>query len=365
MQNHKDALKIAAPLGLKINLVYGGVDYDKQRDALRAGSDIIIATPGRLIDYYKQKVFGLQAVEVVVLDEADRMFDLGFIKDIRYVLRRMPPSGERQSLMFSATLSYRVLELAYEHMHEPQKVVVETESITAARVRQTVYFPSTEEKIPLLLNLLASIEPERTMLFVNTKAAAERVTRRLERQGHSVATLSGDVPQRKRQSLLAKFQRGEIAILVATDVAARGLHVPAVSHVFNYDLPHDAEDYVHRIGRTARLGAEGDAISFACDLYAQTLPEIEAYIEQKIPVGQISADMLVPPTPKRPPRATRHNDDADEDEAGTETALEANDTAAEPVAATAGAGEAPAKRKRRRRRRPGGAGGAGGAAAST
>jgi ATP-dependent RNA helicase RhlB len=316
MQIHKDALKIAAPLGLKINLVYGGVDYDKQRDALRAGSDIIIATPGRLIDYYKQKVFGLQAVEVVVLDEADRMFDLGFIKDIRYVLRRMPPSGERQSLMFSATLSYRVLELAYEHMHEPQKLVVEAESITAARVRQLVYFPSTEEKIPLLLNLLQQIDPHRTMLFVNTKAAAERVTRRLERQGHSVATLSGDVPQRKRQSLLAKFQRGEIAILVATDVAARGLHVPEVSHVINYDLPQDAEDYVHRIGRTARLGAEGDAISFACDLYAMTLPEIEAYIEQKIPVAQISPDLLLPPPPApRREGAAAANDAGDEDEA--------------------------------------------------
>src|SRR5690606_13417736 len=301
----------------------------------RAGSDIIIATPGRLIDYYKQKVFGLQAVEVVVLDEADRMFDLGFIKDIRYVLRRMPPSGERQSLMFSATLSYRVLELAYEHMHEPQKLVVEAESITAARVRQLVYFPSTEEKLPLLLNLLERIDPHRTMLFVNTKAAAERVSRRLERHGHSVATLSGDVPQRKRQSLLAKFQRGEIGILVATDVAARGLHVPAVSHVINYDLPQDAEDYVHRVGRTARLGAEGDAISFACDLYAMSLPDIEAYIEQKIPVAPITPDLLVPP----PPRPRR----ADAPVAADADAADAED------AADAGAGSATGGRRRRRR----------------
>jgi ATP-dependent RNA helicase RhlB len=296
MQIEKDARLIAGNTGLRFALIYGGVDYDKQREMLRAGCDVIIATPGRLIDYYRQKVFSLAAVEALVLDEADRMFDLGFIKDIRFLLRRMPGSTERQSMLFSATLSHRVLELAYEHMNEPEKLTVETETITAARVRQLVYFPAAEEKIPLLLNLLARNEVERTdaghpgdgrsIVFVNTKIAAEKVSRRLERYGHRVAVLSGDVPQKKRQSLLAKFQRGELAILVATDVAARGLHIDAVSHVYNYDLPHDAEDYVHRIGRTARLGAEGDAISFACDMYAMGLPDIEAYIEQKIPVAR-------------------------------------------------------------------------------
>jgi ATP-dependent RNA helicase RhlB len=293
IQIHKDAVKFASDLGLKFALVYGGVDYDKQRALLQAGADVIIATPGRLIDYVKQhKVVSLHACEVCVLDEADRMFDLGFIKDIRFLLRRMPIRTERQTLLFSATLSHRVLELAYEHMNEPEKLVVETETVTAARVRQKMYYPSDDEKLPLLLGLLSRSEGARTMVFVNTKAFVERVARALERAGYRVGVLSGDVPQKKRESLLKKFQAGQLEILVATDVAARGLHIDGVSHVYNYDLPFDAEDYVHRIGRTARLGAEGDAISFACERYATSLPDIEAFIEQKIPSEPVTRELL-------------------------------------------------------------------------
>jgi len=293
IQIHKDAMKFGSDLGLKIALVYGGVDYDKQRAQLQAGADIIIATPGRLIDYVKQhKVVSLHACEVCILDEADRMFDLGFIKDIRFLLRRMPPRTERQTLLFSATLSHRVLELAYEHMNDPEKVVVEAETVTAARVRQVLYYPADEEKLPLLLGLLSRSEGARTMVFVNTKAFVERVARALEKAGYRVGVLSGDVPQKKRESLLKKFQAGQLELLVATDVAARGLHIDGVSHVFNYDLPFDAEDYVHRIGRTARLGAEGDAISFACERYAMSLPDIEAYIEQKIPSEPVTQELL-------------------------------------------------------------------------
>ena len=300
IQIHKDAVKFGADLGIKFALVYGGVDYDKQRQLLQDGADVIIATPGRLIDYVKQhKVVSLHACEVCVLDEADRMFDLGFIKDIRFLLRRMPVRTERQTLLFSATLSHRVLELAYEHMNEPEKIVVESEFITAAKVRQKVYLPANEEKIPLLLGLLSRSEGARTMVFVNTKAWVERVARALERGGYRVGVLSGDVPQKKRESLLQKFQKGQLEILVATDVAARGLHIDGVSHVYNYDLPFDAEDYVHRIGRTARLGAEGDAISFACEIYAQSLPDIEAFIEQKLPVEPVSAELLVA-LPRKP-----------------------------------------------------------------
>ncbi len=301
IQIHKDAMKFASDLGLKIALVYGGVDYDKQRALLQAGADIIIATPGRLIDYVKQhKVVSLHACEVCILDEADRMFDLGFIKDIRFLLRRMPVRTERQTLLFSATLSHRVLELAYEHMNDPEKIVVETETITAARVRQTLYYPADEEKLPLLIGLLSRSEGARTMVFVNTKAFVERVARALEKAGYRVGVLSGDVPQKKRESLLKKFQAGQLELLVATDVAARGLHIDGVSHVFNYDLPFDAEDYVHRIGRTARLGAEGDAISFACERYAMSLPDIEAYIEQKIPSEPVTQELLtaLPRAPK-------------------------------------------------------------------
>jgi len=307
IQIHKDAVKFASDLGLKFALVYGGVDYDKQRQLLQEGADVIIATPGRLIDYVKQhKVVSLHACEVCVLDEADRMFDLGFIKDIRFLLRRMPIRTERQTLLFSATLSHRVLELAYEHMNEPEKITVESEFITNSTVRQLMYLPADEEKLPLLLGLLSRSEGARTMVFVNTKAFVERVARALERAGYRVGVLSGDVPQKKRESLLAKFQKGQLEILVATDVAARGLHIDGVSHVYNYDLPFDAEDYVHRIGRTARLGAEGDAISFACERYAQGLPDIEAYIEQKIPVEPITPELLIPR-----PRKAREGVEAD------------------------------------------------------
>ena len=298
IQIDKDFRNIGGDTGLKSALIYGGVDYDKQRQQLRDGVDIIIATPGRLIDYFKQHVFSFRAVEIMVIDEADRMFDLGFIKDVRFLMRRLPERDRRQCLLFSATLSHRVLELAYEHMNEAEKLTVETEFVTADRVRQVVYFPATEEKLPLLIGLLSRTDASRSMVFVNMKVAAEKVARRLERQGFAVGMLSGDVPQKKRQSLLGKFQRGEIEILIATDVAARGLHIPDVSHVFNYDLPQDAEDYVHRIGRTARLGAEGDAISFACDMYAQGLPEIETYIGQKIPVASVDPSLLVAPPPR-------------------------------------------------------------------
>ena len=314
IQIHKDAVKFGADLGLRFALVYGGVDYDKQRELLTKGVDVIIATPGRLIDYVKQhKVVSLHACEICVLDEADRMFDLGFIKDIRFLLRRMPERTTRQTLLFSATLSHRVLELAYEHMNEPQKLVVETEFITAAKVRQKLYYPADEEKIPLLIGLLSRSEGARTMVFVNTKAFVERVARALERAGYRVGVLSGDVPQKKRETLLKRFQAGQLELLVATDVAARGLHIDGVSHVFNYDLPFDAEDYVHRIGRTARLGAEGDAISFACERYAMSLPDIEVYIEQKIPSEPVTAELLTA-LPRAPRAAPAPGTEIDEDE---------------------------------------------------
>lgn len=314
IQIHKDAVKFGSDLGLRFALVYGGVDYDKQREILQQGVDVIIATPGRLIDYVKQhKVVSLHACEICVLDEADRMFDLGFIKDIRFLLRRMPERTTRQTLLFSATLSHRVLELAYEHMNEPQKLVVEAETVTAARVRQKLYFPADEEKIPLLLGLLSRSEGARTMVFVNTKVFVERVARSLEKAGYRVGVLSGDVPQKKRESLLNRFQKGQLEILVATDVAARGLHIDGIKYVYNYDLPFDAEDYVHRIGRTARLGEEGDAISFACERYAMSLPDIEAYIEQKIPSEPVTKELLTAlPRPERPAPAAGEDDEENE-----------------------------------------------------
>ncbi|QFY91134.1 DEAD/DEAH box helicase [Magnetovirga frankeli] len=297
-QIHKDAELLGRHTGLRIGVVFGGADYDRQREMVSAGLDILIGTPGRLIDFFKQHIYNLKSIEVLVLDEADRMFDLGFIKDIRYLLRRMPPPQERLGMLFSATLSYRVKELAYEHMNNPQDVIVETDSITADRIQETAYMVANEEKIPLLLGLMQHKGMSRTIVFVNTKRVADRVWGFLEGNGFPTAILSGDVPQKKRMSLLKKFQDGEVAVLVATDVAARGLHIPAVSHVINYDLPEDSEDYVHRIGRTARAGASGDAISFVCETYAFSLPEIEDYVQHKIPVNPVNPELLAKVDPK-------------------------------------------------------------------
>jgi ATP-dependent RNA helicase RhlB len=292
VQIYNDAQVLARHTGLKLACVFGGVDYDKQRRQFEDGADVLIGTPGRIIDFYKQQVFDLRHVQVCVLDEADRMFDLGFIADIRFMLRKMPPPDQRQSMLFSATLSQRVLELAYEHMNNPEAVRIEPDRITADKVRQLIYFPAMEEKIPLLIGLLRTAAAERTMVFVNTRRMADRLEEVLRANHINAQAISGDVPQNKRLRYLKEFHSGELAVVIATDVASRGLHVPDVSHVFNYDLPQDCADYVHRIGRTARAGAEGDAISFGCEDYAICLPEIEAYITHKIPVAAVTRDLM-------------------------------------------------------------------------
>jgi len=253
IQIHRDAETLGRHTGLKLGLAYGGTGYEQQRTTIEQGVDILIGTPGRLIDYFKQHVFDLKAIQSMVVDEADRMFDLGFIADLRYMMRRMPPPQQRLSMLFSATLSLRVTELAYEHMNNPSLVEVQPDKVTADRVKQEMYFPASNEKIPLLLGLLHQLQPTRAIVFVNTKRAADRVWGYLEGNGYKTAILSGDVPQQKRQHLLAQFESGAFPMLVATDVAARGLHIPDVTHVFNYDLPQDAEDYVHhRPYRTRR-----------------------------------------------------------------------------------------------------------------
>lgn len=297
VQIHKDAETLNQGLPFKLGLVYGGAGYEQQRKQLEDGVDILIGTPGRLIDYFKQKIFDLHAIQVLVLDEADRMFDLGFIKDIRYLLRAMPKPDHRLSMLFSATLSHRVQELAYEHMNNPRHVSIEPEKITAEKIKEVVFYPAKEEKIPLLLGVLKHTDPHRTLIFSNTKRMCEKIVAYLAGNGYKSALLSGDVPQNKRLRLLNEFTSGELDIMVATDVAARGLHIPEVSHVINFDLPQDAEDYVHRIGRTARAGAEGDAISFACEEYVFSLPDIEEYIGHKLPVQSVTAEYLITPNP--------------------------------------------------------------------
>jgi ATP-dependent RNA helicase RhlB len=292
VQIHTDATVLGQFTGFTLGLAFGGTDYEKQRRILEQGVDVLIGTPGRIIDFYKQRVFDLRYCEVVILDEADRMFDLGFIADIRYLLRRLPAPEERLNMMFSATLSQRVLELAYEHMNDPELIKIESETVTVDRVRQVIYYPATTEKVPLLIGLLKHMDPRRTMVFVNTRRAADNLERSLVANGFNAAALSGDVPQKKRLRMLKDFHAGDLAVLIATDVASRGLHIPDVSHIFNYDLPQDAEDYVHRIGRTARAGAEGDAISFGCEEYVVSLPEIERFIGHKIPVETITPELI-------------------------------------------------------------------------
>jgi ATP-dependent RNA helicase RhlB len=301
IQIANDAKIIGKHTNVRVGLAYGGTDYEKQRKTIEDGVDLLIGTPGRTIDFFKQKVFNLRTAEVLVLDEADRMFDLGFINDIRYLLRRLPQPENRLNLLFSATLSFKVTELAYEHMNNPEMVRIEPEQVTAKQVVESIYYPADDEKIPLLIQLLNEEKPQRGIIFINTKHNADKVHRFLEGNDFDSAVLSGDVPQKKRQAILQRFQEGKLPLLIATDVAARGLHIPAVSHVFNFDLPQDAEDYVHRIGRTARSGASGIAISFACETYAYSLPDIEAYISHKIPFSSIDGAALpeVKPATKR------------------------------------------------------------------
>ncbi|MFQ6021623.1 MAG: ATP-dependent RNA helicase RhlB [Acidiferrobacterales bacterium] len=308
VQIHRDAAVLGKHAAFKLGLVYGGTGYASQRNQLAAGVDVLIGTPGRLIDYLKQRVFSLKAVEVVVLDEADRMFDLGFIKDIRYLLRRMPSPTRRLGMLFSATLSYRVMELAYEHMNNPEFIRVEPDKVTVDEVKQQLYHPANEEKIRLLVGLLRHMDPLRSLVFTNTKEAAERVSAWLRSNGFNAESLTGDVPQRQRLHVLQQFTEGTLPVLVATDVAARGLHIPDVSHVFNYDLPQDAEDYVHRIGRTARAGSSGDAISFVCEDYAYSLIDIEKFIGHAIAVERIGEELmpeLQPPIRRRRAHASR------------------------------------------------------------
>ena len=297
IQIYNDAESLIATTGIKAALAYGGESYDKQLSKLEQGVDILIGTTGRIIDFYKQRVFNLRNIQVVVLDEADRMFDLGFIKDIRFLFRGMPEPKERLNMLFSATLSYRVQELAFEHMHNPEHLAAEPEQKTGHRIQEELFYPSNEDKMPLLQTLIEEDWPERAIVFANTKHKCESIWGHLAADQHRVGLLTGDVPQKKRERILDQFTRGEVDLLIATDVAARGLHIPLVTHVFNYDLPDDCEDYVHRIGRTGRAGESGHSISFACEAYAINLPAIEEYIDHTIPVSEYDASALIQDLP--------------------------------------------------------------------
>src|SRR5499433_1427623 len=293
VQIEADARQLGRFTPFKIHAVYGGIDYARQRDTLREGCDVLIGTPGRLIDYLKQHVWSPRRVEVLVVDEADRMFDMGFIADLRFILRRLPAPEKRQSFLFSATLSFRVMELTWEFMNNPAQISITPQQKTAERVEQSLYHVGRDEKFKLLVGLLKREGGDRILIFSNTREEARRLEDRLGRNGWEARALTGDVDQKKRLRILNDFKEGRLPVLVATDVASRGLHIEAVTHVVNWDLPQDAEDYVHRIGRTARAGAGGKAIGLVDESSALALEAIEKFIGQKIPVEWAEDDMFV------------------------------------------------------------------------
>lgn len=300
IQIDAEAKLLGGPAGFRIFPVYGGIDYLKQREEISKNLDVLIGTPGRLIDYLKQKAYSLRNTQFLVIDEADRLFDMGFISDLRYLLRRMSPYNRRQSMLFSATLSNRVLELCYEHMNNPERISVTPEKVTVEQIEQEIYHVGASEKFGLLLGILRRESGGRYLIFCNTRAAADKLEIILNGNGYSAAAITGDLDQKKRLKVLSLFRDGTLPILVATDVASRGLHIEGVTHVINYDLPQDPEDYVHRIGRTARAGAGGRAISLACEAYVHSLPDIEELIRQKIPVMPLTDEMIVTGYRKRP-----------------------------------------------------------------
>jgi ATP-dependent RNA helicase RhlB len=293
VQIEAEARLLGTPAGFSILSVYGGIDYQKQRETLSKGVDVLIGTPGRLIDYLKQKVYNLRKTQFLVIDEADRMFDMGFISDLRFMLRRMSTYDKRQSMLFSATLSHRVLELCYEHMNMPEQFTITPEKVTVEQIEQELYHVGMSEKFGFLLWILRNETDGRYLIFCNTKAATERLDILLNANGFKAAGITGDLPQKKRMKVLSQFKDGMMPILVATSVASRGLHIDGVTHVINYDIPEDPEDYVHRIGRTARAGAVGKAITLACEKYVHALSDVEDYIKQSIPVITMTDEMII------------------------------------------------------------------------
>lgn len=289
-----DALKLGRHIPFRSVAIYGGVEYDKQIQALKKGVDLVVATPGRMIDLYKSKTLSLDEIEIFVIDEADRMFDMGFAPDMMYIAGRLPKNMPRQTLLFSATIDSNVRRLASRYMRpDPVMIEIEPEQVTVNSIDQKVVYVSNEEKIPILLSLLKRPDVERCIIFTNMKRTAEMVGWKLTENGLPAKILTGDLTQERRQKVIDGVKAGTIKILVATDVAARGLHIDAVSHVINYDLPDDAANYVHRIGRTARAGKSGKAYSLVCEDHVLNLPEIEKYIERKLESEWVEDSELV------------------------------------------------------------------------
>ncbi len=283
-QIEKEASAIGKHLNFRIGSFYGGVGYGPQEKMISEGVDVIIGTPGRLLDFVGQGKLDFKDVGVLVIDEADRLFDMGFYPDLRQMLRTMSNPEDRRTMLFSATLSSNVMNLAWEYLKDPGQIVIEPEHITVEKITQELYHVSSEEKFGLLLGVMKKENPKTSIIFCNTKHTAVRVSKRLELNGFDTEFIMGDMPQAKRLKIIADMKAGKTPVLVATDVAARGLHINGLDLVVNYDLPTEAENYVHRIGRTARAGQSGKAVSLACEKYVYGLKAIEEYAGIKIPV---------------------------------------------------------------------------------
>ncbi len=349
VQIASDAEKLTTHTSFSTHVVFGGIDYKKQRERFASGVDLLIGTPGRLIDYHRQGAYSLHETEMVVVDECDRLFDMGFAEDLRWLLHRLPYTDKRQSMMFTATLSRRVMQLGFREMTDPAEIIINADHLTPETVHQELYHVASHEKLSLLLGLLGREGGERIMIFLNTKHAARRLVEDLRRHGYIARGLTGDVMQTKRLKVLDDFRDGNLPILVATDVASRGLHIDGVTHVINFDLPQDAEDYVHRIGRTARVGAEGKAYTLACDDYVYSLDAVHKFVGYEIPVCFAPEELfaeVIPfrhkPKPRsqpqgRPPRGGRRDDRRPRPQ--------------ETAAPTSNNTEAPEKKRRPRHRR--------------
>ena len=287
LQIDEDAHDLSNYLDTRVTAVYGGIDYNKQEQRLRATDiDILVATPGRLLDYCRRRVVDLSRVEVLVIDEADRMLDIGFIPDIRRIVYQTPRKRSRQTLFFSATFNADVMNLAKQWTLDPIHVAIEPEAVAAEGVDQRFWMLPSKDKRGAIVRFVKELEPGQTLVFVNRRDEVHRLVRYLQQRGIDCEGLSGDIPQRKRMATLSRFKEGEVALVVATDVAGRGIHVEGITHVINYDLPEDAEDYVHRIGRTGRAGATGTSISFVTENDAFNLPAIEKFLGHPVSCTQ-------------------------------------------------------------------------------
>jgi len=354
VQIASDAEKLSTHIPFSVHVVFGGIDYRKQQNRFADGVDLLIGTPGRLIDYHRKGAYSLHDTEMVVVDECDRLFDMGFAEDLRWLLHRLPYTDKRQSLMFTATLSRRVMQLGWREMTEPAEIVINREQLTPETVHQELYHVASHEKLSLLLGLLKREGGERIMIFLNTKHAARRLVEDLRRHGYIARGLTGDVMQTKRLKVLDDFRDGKLPILVATDVASRGLHIDGVTHVINFDLPQDAEDYVHRIGRTARVGAEGKAFTLACDDYVYSLDAVHKYVGYQIPVCFAPEELfaeVIPFRHKPTPRPQRGNQRAPARRPADRRPAPPQQNPGKTAQAS-GDGDQPTKKRRRRRRRP-------------